>query len=96
MAIEKLDTAGMDETALKFRDSIKQFGICCERMEIVTQVLLGTWQGKGRNGFEKQYRILKGKLADINDELYDIYEELIAAEAAFGEVDKEIAKELRS
>lgn len=96
MAIKHLNTTGMDATALQFRDSIAEFEKCCLRMEKATQTLLGTWDGKGRNQFEKQYRILKGKLGDINDELYDIYEELIAAEAAFGEADREIGKNMRS
>lgn len=96
MAIKKLDTSEMEDTAKAFRDSIKQFGNYCNRMELITQQLLLSWDGKGRNQFETQYRILKGKLADINDELYDIYEELIEAEAAYGEADRKIAKEMRT
>lgn len=93
--IERLDTNAIDSTAQGFKNSIEQFGDCCDRMEEITRNLLDSWDGKGRNKYETQYRILKGKLADINDELYDIYEELISAEAAYGEADRKIAKQMR-
>lgn len=95
MAIERLNTSEMEDTAIKFRNSISEFGKCCDRMEKITGDLLSSWEGKGKNQYETQYRILKGKLADINDELYDIYEELIEAEAAYGEADVKIAKKMR-
>ena len=93
--IEKLDTNGIDETAVKFRESIQTFQGYCEEMDNITKTLLDSWDGKGKKMYETQYRILKGKLADINDELYDIYEELIDAEAAYGEADRKIAKEMK-
>ena len=92
--IEKLDTNGIDAAAMKFKESIQEFSTCCENMETITKTLLDSWDGKGKNMYETQYRILKGKLADINDELYDIYDELLAAEAAYGEADIQIAKEM--
>lgn len=95
MAITKLDTGGIDQAAMAFRDSIKTFEKYCQDMEDITQTLLSSWEGVGRKQFETQYLVLKGKLADINDELYDIYDELIAAEAAYGEADRDIAKEMR-
>lgn len=94
--ITMIHTRPIDELALQFRDSIHQFESYRNKLDTISQNLMETWEGKGRNKFETQYYILRGQFKDISDELYDIYDALIGAETAYLDADNAISKGFKS
>jgi len=59
-------------------------------MKSHTDTLLGTWDGEGRNQFETQYTLMEQQLKDISDVLYEIYEALVDAQAAYIDADEAV------
>ena len=45
--------------------------------------LYDVWAGKGRNEFEKKYKIFEQQVADIKNGLWDLYEDIVAAEEGY-------------
>ena len=93
-SIEYLNTQTITDTYEKVRTNIKEFDNCVDRMEKATADLLDTWDGKGRNRFETEYEKMKMQLKDISDALYDIYNDLVDATAAYIDGDEAAAKQL--
>lgn len=93
-SIEHLNTGTLTETYEKVRTNIEKFDNCVDRMEKTTMDLLDTWDGKGRNRFETEYDKMKMQLKDISDALYDIYNDLVDATAAYIDGDEAAAKQL--
>ena len=54
--------------------------------------LYDIWVGKGRNEFEKKYKIFEQQVADIKNGLWDLYEDIVAAEEAYIQADTDAAK----
>ena len=54
--------------------------------------LLKLWAGKGRNEFEKKYKIFEQQVADIKNGLWDLYEDIVAAEEGYIQADTDAAK----
>lgn len=50
------------------------------------------WQGEGKNQFEKDYNTIYQQLSDIGDIMYELYDALIDAQAAYIQADEEAAK----
>ena len=55
--------------------------------------LLKTWVGKGRNEFEKQFRLLDQQFSDIVDDTMDTYEAILKAEGDYIQLDTDLAKQ---
>ncbi len=53
-----------------------------------------SWAGKGRNEFEKKYRIFEQQFSDLKNSLWDVYESIIAAENSYIQGDVDSAKQL--
>lgn len=92
MADFKLDTT-------KFADSANATKKLAEKLdEVITNVddsvdvLFNSWAGKGRNEFEKKYKVFERQISDIRTGLWDLYEDIIAAEEAYIQADVDIAK----
>lgn len=56
--------------------------------------LYDVWAGKGRNEFEKKYKIFEQQVADIKNGLWDLYEDIVAAEEGYIQADTDAAKQL--
>ena len=56
--------------------------------------MITRWTGEGKTQFEKNYNTLYRQLTDIADIMYELYEALIDAEAAYIQADEETAKML--
>lgn len=56
--------------------------------------LLPTWEGDGKKQFEYDYDILYRQLEDIGDILYELYDALVEAEAAYIEADTLASKQI--
>jgi WXG100 family type VII secretion target len=93
--VVKLDTSGFESACKSFENGTKEFDDLVERFRNASEALLQSWDGKGGNEFEYQYNLLKGKLKDISEDLYEIYEALLEAEVAYSEADDEMAKAIK-
>lgn len=93
-SIDHLNTQTLTDTYEKVKVNIKKFNDCVDRMEKTTVDLLDTWDGKGRNRFETEYEKMKMQLRDISDALYDVYNDLVDATAAYIDGDEAAAKQL--
>ena len=54
--------------------------------------IIDNWVGKGRNQFEKSYKVLLRKMKDGTDITWDIYENLLKAEGELIQADIDAAK----
>lgn len=54
--------------------------------------IIENWVGKGRNQFEKSYKVLLRKMKDGTDITWDIYENLLKAEGELIQADIDAAK----
>lgn len=54
--------------------------------------LLASWEGEGRNTFQKKYRVVLQTLKDINADMQKIADEILDAENAYLEADMKCAK----
>lgn len=55
--------------------------------------LYDDWVGKGRNEFEKKYKVFERQVSDIKNGLWDLQEDIVTAETAYIEADLELAKQ---
>ena len=88
-----LDTSSMAATAEHCKKLYETLQDWRTDMEEKKNQLLWTWIGKGRNEFEKQYRLLNQQLSDIIDDTKDMYEKIIDAEEAYIQADVDAAKQ---
>lgn len=55
--------------------------------------LYDDWAGKGRNEFEKKYKIFERQVSDIKNGLWELYEDIVTAETAYIQADCDLAKQ---
>lgn len=94
MSVKSLDTSGFAEAEQAASDAITAFNNTLKKMQSVTNNILDSWIGEGRNEFATQVTLINSKLGDISDELYDLYEAIVQAEKTYIDADQAIAKEL--
>lgn len=92
--VNYLDTKKFDSTIAAFKSGIEEYNSIKSDMEKTTNTLFNNWQGKGKTQFEKDYTTIYQQLNDIADIMYELYEALIDAEAAYIQADEEAAKML--
>lgn len=56
--------------------------------------LYSVWSGKGRNEFEKKYKIFEQQVSDIRTGLWDLYEDIVTAEEGYIQADTDAAKQI--
>lgn len=92
--IKSLDTDKMSECINNFNTKIKRFGEIRNEINEVTNGLLSTWVGESRNAYETQYKLLDGKIKDVEESLYDLSEELVNSVTAYIDADLQISKKI--
>ena len=90
--VKKLETKQMQNAANQFKSITLEFSWAKGDIEKATTALLSTWVGESRNAFETQYTVLTRALKDLEENLYDFYDSLVQAEAAYIDADKEVSK----
>ena len=93
-SVRYLEVDGLKDAGKNFRDSIQTFQGYVRGMQSNTSSLLDTWDGKGRNQFETQYKLMEGQLKDIDEVLHDIYDALVDAQTAYIDADETVAKQI--
>ena len=82
-----------------FPDALESIKTMAKEMEEIVdnlngykENLLKNWVGKGRNQFERTYKVMLRKLEDGRDVTWDMYEDLISAQEELIQTDVDIAK----
>lgn len=89
-----LDTKKFSEVVDIFNKEIETYNDIKSDVEKITNALFKDWQGKGKTQFEKDYTTIYQQLTDIADIMYELYNALIDAQAAYIQADEEAAKML--
>ena len=94
MAKFKLDTsafANAANSAKTLADELENVILDCSNE---VNLAYSDWSGETRNEFEKKYKIFDSQATDIKNGLWDLYEDLVAAEESYIQADTDIAKKL--
>lgn len=89
-----LDTSSFDsviEYSKKLADKMSELKYDMDKMK---DALMSSWVGKGRNQFEKKYRLLGQQFGDLSDDMYQIYEDLMSIEESYIQADTNESKML--
>lgn len=89
-----LNTESMDEAAKSCQILSDKMKTLKDDLISAETSLLSCWSGKGRNAFEKQFRLLKNQLGDITDTLMEAGEKILTAEQSYIQADTNAAKQL--
>lgn len=65
-----------------------------ETTDNAINALYSTWAGKGRNSFEKKYKIFEHQISDIRKGIWDLYDDIVTSEEDFIQTDLDAAKQL--
>lgn len=89
-----LDTSNFDAVIEKARTLADKMATLKNEMDGLKSNLMFSWAGKGRNTFEKKYRLLSQQFGDLKDDLYEIAESLLEIEEKYIQADTDAAKAL--
>ena len=89
-----LDTSNFEETIRKADELADKMCDLHNELDELKNNLMFTWAGKGRNTFEKKYRVLTQQFGDLKDDLREIAEGLRAMEEDYIQADTDLAKTL--
>ena len=89
-----LDTSSFAEAAKATKELAESLGSAISEADKAINSLYDIWAGKGRDAFEKKYKIFEQQVADIKNGLWDLYEDLVSAEEAYIQADCDAAKKL--
>ena len=87
-----LDTSSMQDIIVASKSLAEQMSELKNDLASIETDLLFHWAGEGRNTFEKQFHLLTNEFEDINQDIWDIYEKMVAAEGEYLQADVDIAK----
>ena len=88
----KLDTKAFADAAQSTQKLAEALEGAIAETDLAINNLYENWSGKGRNEFEKKYKICEQQLADIRKGLWNLYEDIIKAEEEYIEADLQAAK----
>ncbi len=94
MAVTYLETQKFTAAIEAFKTGAESYKEIKNGVDTATTALLKSWEGEGRNQFEKDYRFIFRQLSDIEDLLYELYNSLIEAQSNYIKTDDAVAKEL--
>lgn len=89
-----LNTETFKETASLYKDLAKKMENIKKDMDEMKSNLLFTWEGEGRNMFEKKYRLLRQQFGDVSDDLREMAEDIYDMEQEYIQADTDMAKQL--
>lgn len=88
----KLDTSAFTKSAEAAKNLAETLEGAIAKADKAINDLYDVWAGKGRNEFEKKYKIFEQQVADIKNGLWDLYEDIVAAEEGYIQADTDAAK----
>lgn len=88
----KLDTSAFTESAQAAKKLAETLEEAIADADKAINNLYDVWAGKGRNEFEKKYKIFEQQVADIRTGLWDLYDDIVTAEEKYIQADTDAAK----
>lgn len=88
----KLDTQAFSDAAESAKKLAEELEGAIAKTDRAINTLYGKWSGKGRNEFEKKYKIFEQQVADIRKGLWDLHDDIVTAEEEYIKADLESAK----
>lgn len=88
----KLDTSEFANCANASKDLANKLEDAILDCDKAINSLYYNWSGKTRNEFEKKYKLFEHQVADIKNGLWDLYEDIVAAEESYIQADTDAAK----
>lgn len=92
--VKHLDTDIMYEAVQGYDEAIRAYEVRVDDLKNIMDRLLGTWEGDGKDEFEKDYNTFKYQLQDLMDVLMDLRKSLVDAETMYIETDASISKDM--
>lgn len=89
-----LDTSNFASVISKADDLADKMAELKNDLDGLSKNLMFSWAGKGRNTFEKKYRLLSQQFGDLKEDLREIAEALKSMEQEYIQGDIELAKAL--
>lgn len=89
-----LDTSNFASVISKADSLADKMGELKNDLDNLKNNLMFTWAGKGRNTFEKKYRLLSQQFGDLKEDLREIAEGLKEMEQEYIQADTDLAKAL--
>lgn len=90
----KLDTSKFSTSANSAKKLAEKLEDAMHECDSAINVLYNDWTGIARNEFEKKYKIFEHQVTDIKNSLWDLYEDIVAAEESYIQGDTDLAKKL--
>lgn len=90
--VEHIDTWKFSDAVTAFDKGVVEYNDIKKDVKNATTTLFTKWQGEGKKQFEKDYNTIFQQLTDIADILYELYDEIVDAQAAYVQTDEEMAK----
>lgn len=90
----ELDTSHFDDFITESSKLAEKMENTKNDLDSMKNEIIQTWVGKGRNMFEKKYRLLSQQFGDLSDELRQISEDLLAIEEAYIQADTDLSKSI--
>ena len=87
-------SSGLFQTGHSGRDTVSYTHLK-EQIIAASDVMLGVWEGLGKNAFQDAYRILKVELQDEEESLNVIYDDLKAIKESYEEWDTSVSEGLQ-
>lgn len=89
-----LDTSNFQTVIEKSKNLANKMGDLKNELDGLKNNLMFSWAGKGRNTFEKKYRLLSQQFGDLKDDLMEISESLLSMQEQYIQADTDLAKAL--
>ena len=89
---KKLDTKYFSDAAKKAQSLANQMKEVRLQADIAVLALQNNWKGNGYDAFISKFRIYKGQLVNLEDDLFDLGEDIINAEKTYLETDMQLEK----
>ena len=94
-SVERIDTGGFQEALDRISQARDAFRNSKEQIIAASDVMLGVWEGLGKNAFQDAYRIMKVELQDEEESLNVIYDDLKAIKESYEEWDTSVSEGLQ-
>lgn len=91
-SVSKIDTSHFPEALENIKAMANAMEDIVDNLNDRKADLIENWVGKGRNQFEKSYKVILRKIQDGTDITWDVYENLIEAQGRLIQADVDAAK----
>ena len=95
-SVDHIDTTNFPDAIKAIEKMAKSMEDLGDTLNDYKADLLVNWVGKGRNQFEKSYKVMKRKLDDGRDITWDMYEDLVSSQETLIQNDVDVANGIKT